>query len=226
MATYKDFLTEEAPPWLRQLAGEQYLRGLADPLDWLVDRHKDGVQARFPTFASPTGLAEIGEERKLERGVTDTDATYSARLKGAWEVWPWAGTAYGVLSALYDAGYTTAHLLQATGRDYSLNGSRQLVEAISGPFNLGAPGWSVFRVIFVQPLPAAWISGGIPASSSNEANGIRRLVNRWKAGHMTCSGYTILSSGRLWDYPLGFTYDQLTTAGLTWADAVTTTWTP
>jgi hypothetical protein len=207
--TYREYALDAAPPWLLEPDGAAALRALGDVRDGLVQQAKAGVKARFPRLASPDALTAIGEERGLPRSPTDTDAAYAERLVGAWEEWGWAGTPTGVLKALWHAGYTNV-VLVTTRRAHTLDGAGDLVTSVLSPpraFSPGAAFWNAFLVWFPTPFIAAW-SGGVPSTSSAEADSVRRLVNRWKPAHAWPVGYVATVTGHFWGEP-----------GLQWGDS-------
>lgn len=204
MGTFKDYIVGSAPPWLNDPSGQAMLRAIGDGKDYLLDVAKQGVKARFPLLAPSDALNQIGGERQLPRGPGESTASYAARLRGAWDTWPWAGTPTGVLNALWDAGYTNVWLVVQKGRVYTLNASRQLVvmntstDGISS-FTFPSPNfWSTFLAYFPHPHPASWIANGVPSSSSDEANLIRGLIQKWKPGFSTFSRVVIADTGLLW----------------------------
>lgn len=220
--TYREFELDCAPPWLLDENGEDWLTASGDAKDALVERAKAGVKARFPLLAPPDALTAIGNERGLPRGPTDTDSSYAQRLVGAWDTWKWAGTPTGVLNALWDAGYTNV-VLVTPRRTHTLNGSRQLVTTTLATLRVFPPGagfWNTFLVWFPSPFIAAW-SGGAPASSSAEADSVRRLVNRWKPAHAIVVGYVATITGHFWGEP-GVKWGD---TGLKWGPA-NVRWTP
>lgn len=217
---WQDYQAELAPPWLRQGAGEAWLRGVGDAKDGLELRLRESVKARFPAEAPLDALTRIGGDRGgLERGVTETDAAWRARLRGAWDVWPWAGTPTGVLRALWYAGYTSVVLITGTGRAHTLNGSLDVVTTPAAGL-VPSGFWNGFRVLFVAPLPAAWVPTP-PANNSDEVNTLRRLVKTWKPGHAILEDLVVVQ-GNIWGFPGTQTWGQ---GGLTWGGA-TTVWTP
>jgi hypothetical protein len=88
------------------------------------------------------------------------------------------------------------------------------------PSYVGDPFWSRFDVVFPQPLPASWQSGGVPASGSSEANFIRALIKTWSPAHATLNSIIIVTAGGVWDVADG-TWDD----GGTWDASTTTVWT-
>lgn len=221
--TYRQYALDCAPPFLLEQDGDSYLRAMGDDRDAVVEFLKAGLKSRFPRFAAPDALTAIGDERGLPRSPTDTDADYAERLVGAWEVWQWAGTPAGVLNALWDAGYTNVRLLTQR-RDYTLDGSRNLVIDTLSPARGFPPGpsfWNTFLVWFPQPWRASW-GGGVPASGSAEAESVRRLVNRWKPGHAHVAGYIATDTGHFWGEP-GLEWGAV---GLDWGSTGNVHWTP
>lgn len=194
--------------------------------DWgLVTRAKLAVKARFPGLAPSDALEKIGVERKMPRGPGETDASYAARLLAAWDTWPWAGTAFGVLSALKVAGYTAEVRIQNAIR-YYLDGAGALVveRRPAGEWWIDATRafWSRFVVLLYPPFPA-----GTPADGSPEQQRVAALIRQWKSAHATCTDIFLISSGRTWDsYPAGATWDAQLRA--TWDSdlAVLTRWSP
>lgn len=203
MATFKDYMVELSPSWLRGPRGEAWMRALGDVKDSLVARAKQAVQARMPALATDDALAEIGVERQIPRSIGESRASYAGRLRGAWESWPWGGTPTGLLRALWYQGYTNVELVIANGRAYKLNNDFGVDVTSGSQLEFGTGLWSTFIVYFPNPLPSDWIANGVPASNSNEANAIRTTIQKWKPGFATLSSIVIYQSGLTWGYPYG-----------------------
>ncbi|MET0403047.1 MAG: hypothetical protein ABW123_11620 [Cystobacter sp.] len=198
MATsYKDMMIANAPAWLRQPQGTALQRGLGDVKDSVLERTKESVKARFPLYAPPDALVALGVERQLPKAKGESYATYALRLQAAWTVWPWAGTAYGVLYALKSSGYPGFELYIAKGKRYTLDGAGELVVT---DMNVGVvPAyWSAFFAYLPNAsFPAAW-SGTPPASSSDEAKFIIGLIKKWKSAHMRFDRVSLGMGGPVW----------------------------
>lgn len=217
--SFKQYQTSLAPWWARKSQGEAWFFGLGDLKDALEDRTRQAVKARFPSYCPPDALALIGDERQIEQGVTETEASYRSRLLNAWDIWPFAGTAYGVLLALYYAGYTNTYIAIANGHFYSLDGSLALVDTpATSPLTFTPPFWNTFRIIFPAPLIPSWSS--VPLNASDEVNTIRRLVVRWKAGHAKFVDMVVVTSGNVWGFPAALAWGS---GGLVWG-GTTTVW--
>lgn len=172
--------------------------------DYFADRVRASIKTKFPSLASPEALANIGYERGLPQGPLESDASFAARLLDAWNAWVYAGTAFGLLRVFYLTGYTNVVLAQVTGgMQYTLGASgTTLLSSTHGSWTTGFGSfWSMFDVIFASPLPTSWQSGGIPSSSSAEANFIRTIISAWKPAHATCGRIIIETAGKLWGYP-------------------------
>jgi hypothetical protein len=213
---WKDYQEELAPPWLRAGDGRAWLRAFGDMKDAAEAQLRDGVKARFPDFAPPDGLGNLAAEKKLEQGPTETTASFRARLKAAWDVWPWAGTPTGLLRALWYAGYTNVLLLTGNGGVHSLDANLDVVTTLVPDADMPSGFWNAFRVIFPQPLPAGW-DPTPPDNASDEVNAIRRLVVQWKAGHAVFDGMVVVRSGLVWGAPAS---QQWGGSGLTWGGSI------
>jgi hypothetical protein len=224
---YQDYQRQLSPTALLSTNGAAFEAALGSVKDIELDRVFASVKARFPGIAPEDALAIIGAERGIQRGQSETAASYAARLVAAWTSWPWAGTPYGMLSAFRSTGYTNVVIAQPRGgKQFTLDANGVLVIGGSGtwtPTYVGDPFWSRFDVLFPSPLPASWIAGGVPASNSAEANFIRALIQAWKPAHATPNRIIIVSSGKVWGYPSTQVWGAATG---NWGAATVTFWTP
>jgi len=120
----------------------QWLQSL--PISWLFNREhgyaaasaegalydgqvtllKEAVKARMPGLAPADALPQIGGDRKLYQGYTESDDTFRTRLQYAYEQWALAGTWVELLYQLYftlgfEAG--SAYIVQQNGLAYTLS---------------------------------------------------------------------------------------------------------
>lgn len=192
---YQTFHQQIAPPWLRKPKGRALWRAYGTLKDQLLDRLRESSLARFPDYAPADGLALIGAQRQIDRGLSEGSASYASRLKKAWTTWHYAGTATGILAALYYAGYPAVELIAKMGKRYRFNPATGLayvshdqaagytLTTVSLPQNF----WNTFLVFFYS-LPTQW-NGTIIPPVSKEAKNIRRLVRKWKPTVAVCAGY-------------------------------------
>lgn len=163
MGDYSQFRLQGAPGWIAGPGGVAFHTAMGSVEDYLFSLAQQAVRARFASRSPADGLVQIGLERGMPRATQDTDGSYALRLINAWTTWQFAGTAYGVLRALYDAGYTSAVLCQYQKNYFQLDGNGNLIWG-----NLGGAGWredagsfwSRFTVILPAPLPSGWLAGG------------------------------------------------------------------
>lgn len=111
--TWRTFRTIQkliAPRWLTDEDGELVGYSLGIMLDAFVERCRLGLLARFPQ-AGPNGetaptdaLAAMGRDRRIIRGLFETDAEYAVRLKAWLDDHPKRGNPWALLQKL--AEYT------------------------------------------------------------------------------------------------------------------------
>jgi hypothetical protein len=210
---FQKYQQQLADTSLQDATGTLFVAAFASMKDFFSDRVRLSLKSRLPGLAPPDALTQIGAERGMPQGGTESGASYAARLLDAWNAWPWAGTAFGLLRAFYATGYTNVVLAQVRGGlVYTLDGTGALVTAAEGngiwetdPLSSYSPlnqsFWSKFDVVFPQPLIAAWGSGP-PASNSTEANFIRAIISAWRPAHATCNRIVIVTAGRVLGYPI------------------------
>jgi hypothetical protein len=169
---FQEMTSQEWQKYQQQLSTTQMLQpvgsaiemALASMKDYFADRVRLGLKAKLPGSGFPTSdaLVKIGIERQIYQNPGETDAAYAIRLVNAWNVWPWAGTAQGVLRALYDAGYPNVGIAQQLGKWFTItvdaNGSTTLNVS-------STPRWIIDGN---SPLanPANWAAGQVKAAGS------------------------------------------------------------
>ncbi len=91
-----------SPPWLRGYVGARYMFAQSIQWDTLAEYTRLGVIQRFPTKAEPNALGELGRDRKILRGLAETDAHYAERLRKFKTTWKLAGNAPTLLRQLWE----------------------------------------------------------------------------------------------------------------------------
>lgn len=228
--SFEDYMEALSPPWLLSGRGARFMRAIGQVKDGSTWRMLQALMGRYPGYATASAVGMLGAERGIDKGPGESLASYAGRVRGAWDTRAYGGTARGMLTALYVAGYTEVRLATAGGRIYWMNADRDVEWYVlpEGSWLFGETDsdyWSRFIVIFPEPLPADWVANGVPAESSDEAKTIKRIVRRWKPAHMDTAAIIIASSPETFDYfPEGGTWDN---PGATWGDETTwTTWSP
>lgn len=84
--TFTSILRFLAPRWLTTGDGGKVLQALTTVVDDHLDRSRQGLEARFPTYAArdarDDALALIGKDRGIPRGRAEVAAHYAQRLIG------------------------------------------------------------------------------------------------------------------------------------------------
>lgn len=117
---YETWLVKKAPTWLQGPNGAAWLSGIGATKDFYVDQIRQAVLSSFPQYAPSDALGVLGDEIGLDRGPTESDGDYAARLVAAWIYWPLAGTPAGLLTALHFAGFDGGVIVQQNGLAYQL----------------------------------------------------------------------------------------------------------
>jgi hypothetical protein len=99
--TFRDTVWRAVPPWLKIGTAQRLLYSIAVQLDAAGDAIVAGVKMRFPNVYSSDSLPEIGSERRIRRGLTETSENYSARLRRWFEDHRRRGGAYALLKQLF-----------------------------------------------------------------------------------------------------------------------------
>lgn len=98
---YRDKVKQISPPWLAVELGERILYALAAQADAFADALVAGVKQRFPGLYSFDSLPWLGRERRLARGIYETDSGYAARLRRWLTDHQLRGGPYALLTQLY-----------------------------------------------------------------------------------------------------------------------------
>lgn len=217
-AQFRDAIRTYVPAWLSdrvQLAktvGFRVLWALCAPLDAAAEHALQGLQSRWPGVGTTTALPLIGSDRKLHRGIEDTDADYAERLTRYLDLWGRAGSAEAIARALHDYMPTRPKVRVVSRGDHwvtvDTDGSVTegdypgLWDWDSNSHPDRAEKWAdIWIVIYLTPgsyegLPP-WGSGGVlwgqdPSfgctAPQNQALLIRSIVNEWKAAHTQVRG--------------------------------------
>jgi hypothetical protein len=77
---FRQWFRWAVPSWLSTGDGGLVLHSLTAILDASLQRVRDGMTARFPSYCGASGLALHGKCRAVQRGRTETDEHYMQRL--------------------------------------------------------------------------------------------------------------------------------------------------
>lgn len=146
---FRDAIRAAVPRWLRNGLAEKIGYAIGVTLDALGDWTAYGVRARFPGQYSPESLAAIGNDRKLPRGVLETDDEYADRLRRWLDIHCTRGNPYTFLEQLqaYWGPSMTADLEYDSGRTYSIDGAGVITRGDAGGAKpLPFPHWYLYPV--------------------------------------------------------------------------------
>lgn len=214
--TIRSFL---APRWLTE--GEGGLVGYALDLvkDAFVERLRQGLLSRFPQ-RGPNGetapldaLVAIGRDRRVVRGLFETDAEYAARLVAWLDERRTAGNPYTLMRQLaaYCGPGVAFRTVDVRGNWYSRDASgvqTALLNQANWDWDGDTSRWSRFWVIIYPnglwlPTPDNWgdpglgyygnesdVTWGTTATPEHVAT-VRHLVNDWKPAGTRCENIIV-----------------------------------
>jgi hypothetical protein len=213
---YREYQRDTGPEWTQRPNFRLWneARGL------LKDAFKDlaiiAVKARFPSYAHPSDLLAIAEERALPVGYRENQARLSARLKRAWDQWQEGTRPVGLKLALELLGYPDVEIREPKDDD-----TLQWFEfevRLRPPF----PWPDEYLADRYWGDPGLWDDGGIFSNAipPAELELLRATIRLTKPTHSRCRAIVIIHDGEAWDFdaPPG-DWDTDTTA--TWGDDVT-----
>jgi len=189
--TFRDTLKRITPPWLQLGTAWRILYALAVQIDAAGDAVNAGVKLRFPNVYTAESLPNIGRERRIRRGLTESDENYAARLRRWFEDHRRRGGPYALLEQLY------AHYAPNNFRiDFWYVSGRRFVMMPDGTITTDVPSmpdndyWSRWALIYFTD-----------DYDISDAVDLAIIPREWIAAH--CLGLLIVlpTGGRLWDYP-------------------------
>ncbi len=202
-----------APRWLTEGEGELVGYSLDLVKDAWIERLQNGLLARFPQngpngeTAPPDALAALGRDRRVVRGINETDVSYAARLIRWLDDRKTAGNPFSLMAKLaeYTGPLCSFRTVDARGNWYSRAADgTQSVSLSTGNWNWDdtpVTKWSRFWVIIYpnglwtegqawgDPTTQAWGDLGHTWGSTatpDEVQTIRFLVADWKPAGTRC----------------------------------------
>lgn len=228
--TFRDSLRKLTPRWLQGANSSRLLYAMGVQMDALGDGCVEAVRLRFPGRAPPEALPYMGRDRRIQRGLTETDTTYEARLRDWLRAHRYRGGPYEMLAqihAYYAPDAFPVQLVYRSGRRYSMDSSGVVtVDTIAFDVDDMPLKWARFWLFFEWPDSieadgvwddsGTWDDGGAWDSSltPEQVASIRLVPREWSATH--ARGEIVLQSDdrELWDYPA----DTWDAAGSTWEE--------
>lgn len=219
---YAQWLPRLVPHWLQRQWAGGVIETVAEELDDIVDtatrvRKSFLVGESLGTAMAEEALARAGSERQLERGPSESAASYAARLQTAWDTWLRAGSHLALLQQIRIAGFDTASLqiIQRSGRRTAIDGSGNLV-VVDGPIwtwstSEGPEAYAEFGLIYTAPQ--AGLTWSPSTGLSPAASKLHRIVHRWRPAKARFMGTRIFESGAFWGWPPDRTWGSFNYGG-------------
>lgn len=217
--TLRDSMLSRAPRWLRRGRAGAFLYVLGMMLDALLEMTVAAVRVRFPGFYSAQSLEVLGRDRRIRRGIYESDSSYATRLTRWLDDHELRGGPYQMfaqLHAFFAPNNFQIDLVYYSGRRFQMSpdGSVErddIVWSPDGQTAKWARWWLFFRL--ATPLtsdglwddPGTWGDGGVWDSTLTveEAANYRAVATDWNTAHAFGRVVLVSPSTALWDYPSG-----------------------
>lgn len=195
--TFRDTLEAIVPPWLKGPLGLRYLYGHGTTLDAFGDALLSAVQTRFPGYYSDESLPLIGKERRILRGLNESDYNYADRLITWLTDHAHRGSALAMLHQLYlhyKPNNFVMQLIARNGLTYQMDAAGTVTRYITPGFNPDATPdkWGQWWLLF-------YTDNWTPPLTDAEIADIRAIPAAWNAAH--CLGTILIfpSDAELFD---------------------------
>lgn len=198
--TFRDLIRQVSPGWLQTGTAERVLYAIGVQVDACGEALTAGLRARFPNVYSAETLPLIGRERRIRRGLTETDASYATRLRR------WLGD---------HQRRGGPHALLAQFREYllPLTFPMDLVYQSGARYLMDAAGTITRNVATAPDVPSPrwarwWLLMFTEDLADVSADELASVPREWIAAH--CQGELIVMGPdtELWDYPPTNTWDE------------------
>lgn len=224
---FVDSFFASVPVWMTRPNGKAFLTAFMLFLDLCMVVLEESFYARMPGLGTPTALPLIAHDRGLLRGMTDTDASFSARLITWLDRWRQAGSQIAIARAIQDyvggnpkvkvvsrAGVMTT--LEAGGASSSVQTVTWDWDSISNPERANGAhlGWNtagalfwaeIWIIIYAPPWTqfAGWPGGPSPLGALNmpriDDENIKTLLAQWKSAHTFVRAVILTYDATLFD---------------------------
>jgi hypothetical protein len=126
--TFRDQLRDRSVSWLKTGNNERLLYSLAVILDNLGDALTQGIKSRYPGLVDMSVLGLTGQERRIRRGLTESETAYADRLRYWWDAHRTRGSPVTLLEQMsirYEHAFPI-ELISRNGRRYTLSTSGEI----------------------------------------------------------------------------------------------------
>lgn len=195
---YAEYQRDLQAAYLQGEVGKRWGEANGVIKDAVVASLLDAIRCRFLETCPQDALAAFGMERNLEQGPFEDLNQYRARLRAAWDLWEYAGTALGITRALNLLGYPNVQVVENA-------------DWYAAPSPGYAPGeeWWRFWVIIDQPhgfIPVWKIGDGTKVgqkkvgslSNARLLRDVCKTIHKWAPPHAQLQNIIIHVSGQTW----------------------------
>jgi len=212
----RDLIRDLSPEWLRGDVWYPVLYTVGLQLDTMLDAAAAAIEHRIPNLRSDESLPLLGRDRRMPRGLLESDATYGRRLRRYIDSNKRRGGPHELLvqlRAFHDPAPADIQVIYRSGRRFTIDGSGTItMDDVTGWGPDATPElWASYTVLLTTDLYHA-----LSASERTKAlNDLRSLVAAYNAAHCLVTVVVLATTSELWDGLPPDTWDT----GTTW-DAV------
>jgi hypothetical protein len=204
MTTLVESWLEKAPVWMSRPNIKRFVSSMILLADLGIQALNESLFARFPGLGTPTALPLIGKDRGIPKGMSDTSATWAAKLIKWIDRWRTAGSQRAVAQAIQDY-CTDAPRVRVVNRngcmttlEHDGSFSFEIVtwdwDSLSHPRrnDPDEPYWSeLFIVVYTPPWDVSppWGTSSVPDQGLGQlcprvdVDAIKALLEQWKSAH-------------------------------------------
>jgi hypothetical protein len=189
---YEDYQPNSQPGFLQGIVARNWGSAVGYTKDIFIETSEAGIKSRFLNVCPDDALGYHGSERGLPRYIGDTPTDHRNRLLGAWDLWTYAGTEYGILLNLGFAGFN--HVEIHENADWGSNPSEWwkfwvvLNDTIDHQF--GAVSFYLGDGTHIN-------DGHLIGFTTNPPNesAIKKIIHDWKPANTLCAEIILILSG-------------------------------
>ena len=179
MPNFRDYVEQISPPWLRRHYGLRLMGAISGLMgDIIMEGASQAIQGPWlrSGFQPPDALPLVGNERRMPRYPSDTDATYRERLAEAWSTYGRGGNEGAIIEQLIAFGLTNPVVIPAENSAPTLGFASSRVDTwrfeepptiiATADFDLESTGTSISGMteIVLTGAGVTWTSIGAPSA--------------------------------------------------------------
>ncbi len=218
LRNFRNGIRSLSPRWLTTGRALRILYVFGLHVDAILDAFVAALKHKLPGSTTRTdSLGIVGSERRMIRGLNETDANYLQRLRGYVDSHKHRGSAYELLRQIriyFAPAYFKIALSYPGGRLIEQSTAGVITDNPTTFVPANVAQWARQKLIYsVSPSPSpdgTWGSGGVwdagvwgsDLTAAAVAN-YRSIPSAWTAAHMLTTITLLDASTELWGYPAG-----------------------